>query len=361
MPRVLIAGGGSGGHVAPAIAIAEALSTLDCTCILAHSNRAIDTVMVQHTAFDSVVLPAKPLSFRPTSFLHFARGFIQTEKKVREFIKKERIDCVISTGGFVAAPALRAARKESCPTLMLNLDDPPGKANNLAKRWADEIVSTVRCTLPRATKIPPPLRSSVLATTYSECSYERYGLNNNKLTLLITGASQGATSINEFLPAFAAQYPTLFHGWQVLHLAGSGNVEQVAQRWNETTVEHTVLAFEQEMGHAWGIADFAVTRGGANTIAEIAINAVPSCILPYPYHKDEHQKTNALPLQTIGGVTIERDYIDPAKNIAHVGHTIGLFLKDHQMRFTMYQSLVTHAPKNGAVDVATACLKIMAQ
>ena len=279
MPKVLIAGGGSGGHVAPAIATAEALSLLGYSCVLAHSTRAIDKLMLEQTSFDSFTLDASPLSLTPVGCLRFIKGFRLAEKSIRKCIRDDAIQCVVATGGFVSAPALRGAKKEQCPTVMLNLDDPPGKANRLAVRWADRIFTTVACKLPNANRIEPPLRECVLASQINAYAYEEYSLDPKKMTLLVTGASQGANSINAFIPELAKQKSAFFQGWQVLHIAGPGNVEEVEKRWAESDVQHNVIAFEQQMGTVWGIADLALTRGGANTIAEIAFNAVPSIVL----------------------------------------------------------------------------------
>jgi len=358
MPNVLIAGGGSGGHVAPAIAVAEALVAQGSTCTLAISHRAIDARMLSSTTFESFALPAAPLKLSIQGGIRFLRGFAQTEQIVRTYIEEVGIDCVVSTGGFVCAPALRAARKAHCPTVMLNLDDPPGKANRLASRWADCILTTVDCALPNAERIPPPVRSSVLATARQNETYTAYGLDPQKLMLLVTGASQGATSINACIPELAMQNPTFFQGWQVVHLTGTGNDEEVSAKWGETDVQYCVLEFEEQMGTLWGITDLAITRGGANTIAELAINAVPAVVLPYPYHKDDHQRTNAEQLRKVGGVLVEKDYINTTKNLAHAGNTILALLKDHQKRFAMRQALASQTPINGSTCVADACMRI---
>ena len=110
------------------------------------------------------------------------------------------------------------------------------------------------------------------------------------------------------------------------------------------------------MGFAWGVADLAITRGGANTIAELAMNAVPAVVLPYPYHKDNHQTMNAMSLVKSGGVIIEKDYVQPVMNLVHAGSTICKLLKDHQQRFAMRQALASLPPENGAVAVADACI-----
>ena len=356
MAKILIAGGGSGGHVAPAIATAESLQTFGHTSILAHSTRKVDSFMASQTPFESLQLPACPLSLSPIGFITFLNGFRKTEKQVHDYIVNERIDCVLATGGFVAAPALKAAKKVSCPTVLLNIDNPPGKANRLAVRWADTILSTVECSLKNARLVPPPLRECVLASSNSKECHEHFGLDSHRMTLLVTGASQGATTINEFIPILAKQHPAYFNGWQVLHIAGSENVTAVEELWKDTKIPHKVVGFVQNMGLAWGVADLAITRGGANTIAEIAINAIPSIVMPYPYHKDQHQQQNALPLDTIGGVRIEKDRIQTSQNLLHASSTILALLKNHKERFAMHQALVANMVDNGAIAVAEGCI-----
>jgi UDP-N-acetylglucosamine--N-acetylmuramyl-(pentapeptide) pyrophosphoryl-undecaprenol N-acetylglucosamine transferase len=361
MPNILIAGGGSGGHVAPAIAVAEALLSLDCTPIIAHSEREVDLVMASETTFTCMTLPAKPLSLNPKKFLSFCSGFKQTETTVKQTILSDEIDCVLSTGGFVAAPALRAARKQKCPTVLLNLDNPPGKANRLAVRWADCTLSTIEGAFQHYTKVAPPLRECVIAPTdKSEC-HETFNLNPHLMTLLVTGASQGASSINEFIPSLAKQQPAFFQGWQVLHITGANHESNIRELWKEIKVPCTVVGFVEEMGLAWGAADFAITRGGANTVAELAINAVPAIVMPYPYHKDNHQSTNAMPLAKLGGVLIEKDCVQIGLNLAHAGSTLCLLLKNHHQRFAMQQALAADLPENGATSIANACINAVKQ
>ncbi len=356
MPNILIAGGGSGGHVAPAIAAAEALQSLECSTVLAHSNREVDSLMAINTPFHCITLPAYPLSFKPIRFLKFCLGFFQSQKCVSHLIKHNNIDCVLATGGYVSAPALKAAKKQHCPTVLLNLDNPPGKANRLAVRWADTVLSTVDCSLQNATKIPPPLRKNVIAPEKNAQCYERFDLDPHRLTLLVTGASQGASTINELVPLLAKDVPNSFRNWQVLHIAGSNHVDVVTKYWKNTNVQYRVIDFVQNMGDVWGITDLAITRGGANTIAELSINAVPAIVMPYPYHLDEHQRTNAKPLESAGGVIIEKDFITTSHNVSSAGKTLLWLLKDHKKRFEMRQSLVSLEPENGAVAVGHACI-----
>ena len=356
MPNVLIAGGGSGGHVAPAIAAAEELESRGCNVVLAHSNRSIDGMMVDRTSFEGIQVPAAPVSVNPVGTIKFCLGFLRTSRMIRNIIRNRSINCVLATGGFVAAPALKAANDVGCPSILLNIDDPPGKANRLAVRWADRVLSTVHCDLDRATQIEPPLRKVVIASSDSDECKKRLGLSTRLLTLLVTGASQGARTINDLICELAIKFPSNFQGWQVLHIAGTVHVEQLQDKWSGIDVPCKVLGFHHEMGDAWGAADLAITRGGANTIAEIAINSVPTVVMPYPFHKDEHQRSNALPLADLGGVVIATDHIQLDQNLYDAGDSILELMGNHQSRFEMRQFLVGKAPINGATAIADACI-----
>jgi len=356
MPSVLIAGGGSGGHVAPAIAAAEELTTRGCDVLLAHSNRSIDDLMVGGSPFEGLRVPAEPASVHPVGVVRFCLGFLGTSRIIRDVIRYRHIDCVLTTGGFVAAPALKAARGVGCPSILLNLDDPPGKANRLAVRWADHVLSTVTCNLTHVTLIKPPLRKSVIASSDIQTCKERLGLDIRLQTLLVTGASQGARTINDLVCELATRFPQNFQGWQVLHIAGTSHVEQVQAKWKGIDVPCTVLGFHNAMGDAWGAADLAVTRGGANTIAEIAMNGVPTVVLPYPFHKDEHQRTNAMPLAEIGGVVVVTDHKQLEPNLVDAGDSILELMGNHHTRFAMRQAMVSSIPENGAVAIADTCI-----
>ncbi|MBC8201115.1 MAG: UDP-N-acetylglucosamine--N-acetylmuramyl-(pentapeptide) pyrophosphoryl-undecaprenol N-acetylglucosamine transferase [Planctomycetes bacterium] len=355
-PNVLIAGGGSGGHVAPAIAAAQSLSGEGASVILAHSDRKIDMEMLCDSPFDGIVLPAVPFSINPLRFIRFCARFLRASKKIRSIIKERNITCVLATGGFVAAPALHGARKIGCKTVLLNLDNPAGKANKLAVRWADVVLSTVECDLLGAILIPPPLRKCVISDSLVVACKKKFGLNPNRMTLLVTGASQGASTINALLPELAKKNAPCFHGWEILHIAGTTHIAEVEQAWKEANVPCKVLGFTHSMGDAWGAADLAITRGGANTIAEIAMNAIPTIVMPYPYHEDEHQRSNATPLERLGGVVIATDHKELALNLDDAGSIILQLLKEHHQRFTMRQAMLENPPINGADAIATFCL-----
>jgi UDP-N-acetylglucosamine--N-acetylmuramyl-(pentapeptide) pyrophosphoryl-undecaprenol N-acetylglucosamine transferase len=155
-----------------------------------------------------------------------------------------------------------------------------------------------------------PIRRRAIATGSPGKCRARLGLDVDRPTLLVTGASQGATSINEFMIALIQCDPKMFADWQVCHLSGQGADESMRAAYKRAKVRAVVQPFLNEMGLAWGAADLAISRAGASSVAEAAHNAVPTVFLPYPYHEDMHQKHNAQPLVDLGGAFIATDFID---------------------------------------------------
>ena len=241
------------------------------------------------------------------------------------------------------------------PSILLNLDCPPGKANKLAKRWASHLVTTVECGWNNAQIIAPPLRKASTNCPQDHLCKSTLGLNPKLKTLLVTGASQGAKTINALIPALAQKMPKVFDGWQILHLSGAQHKDAVQNLWSKTLVPAVVIDFLDNIAFAWNAADLAISRGGANTIAEITFHAVPTIILPYPFHKDNHQKKNALRLQICGGVEIVTDHKAVTKNIEDAGIKLCKLLESDNRRARMQESLIALNGENGAETLADLC------
>ncbi|PKL33496.1 MAG: hypothetical protein CVV40_00645 [Planctomycetes bacterium HGW-Planctomycetes-2] len=193
----------------------------------------------------------------------------------------------------------------------------------------------------------------------------RLGLEPERPTLLITGGSQGAGSINALIRALLRDSPEVFRGWQVIHQSGGGGgggggdaeAEGEALRAYQTAgVPALVRPFFSEMGLVWRASNLALTRCGAGAVAEAWANRVPALFLPYPYHRDEHQRWNALPLVDIGGALLERDLIDPSLNARAAGTTLASLLRDLPRVRAMSQALERLGPADGADRAARSIL-----
>lgn len=365
---VLFAGGGTGGHIYPGLAIAEHLAALarargrTLSCRFICSDRAIDRAILEREQAEFEPSPAKPLATRPMGLLRFIRAWGPAVRHARRAIATARATAVhrdrvhlVAMGGFVAAPAAQAARVERCPITLVNLDAAPGKAN----RWIARRAGSAFTTFPVAAhyarewrSIPPIVRSAAVDPRSPAEARAALGLDASRPTLMITGGSQGAGSINRFLAALAREQPGTLAGWQVLHQTGDDDNAALADAYARAGVPARVEKFVPGIGLWWRAADLAIARAGAGSVAEAWANAVPTLFLPYPWHKDQHQRLNAQPLVAAGAAALGTDLIEPAANVRELGPALAHLLQTHAARQAMADALARLGPADGAPRVA---------
>jgi UDP-N-acetylglucosamine--N-acetylmuramyl-(pentapeptide) pyrophosphoryl-undecaprenol N-acetylglucosamine transferase len=361
----LFAGGGTGGHIYPALAIIEQLQSLDPSahCELLVSDRPNDRAILEPLNIPFAPLPAKPFGSRPKSLLRFLTSWGPSVRQTRETIRRlkqshDRV-VVIAMGGFVAAPAARAGHCEHCPVILVNLDAVPGKANELIARKAHAIYSA--CDIeghPSWTRVPPIVRASTLKHIDQSDARARFGLDPYTHTLLITGGSTGAQSLNRFLAAFVKAHPESLAGWQIIHQTGKqiDDTELNALRaiYRDANISAWVEHYIDDMGAAYAAADLGIGRCGAGTVAECWGASLPSMFLPYPYHKDQHQLHNAKPLLAIDGAIACTDHIDPETNMRSHASTLVELLTQPDRRAHMRSALQSLGDPDGARRIAQA-------
>ncbi len=357
----LFAGGGSGGHISPALAIGERLVELDPSVktVFICSTRLIDTTMLAEANVDYTPIPGAPFSMRPRGLARFARSWVHSRKAAHAEMKHRRIDRVVAMGGFVAAPVVSAASRAGVPVTLMNLDDPPGKANRWIARRCDNVLSAIEITdLPGFAErvVGMPIRRNAVASSTARSCRTGLGLDPDLPTLLVTGASQGARSINGMVTAMAAAEPDLFEGWQVLHLTGAGDESRSRAAWDTAGVTATVHPFLHGMGAAWGAADLSVSRAGASSVAEAWANAVPTLFLPYPHHGDRHQHRNAAPMVAAGGAVVETDAVETDANVARAGATLRQLMRDGPRLRSMRAALHARPAPDAARTIARLLL-----
>ncbi|MFN0133406.1 MAG: UDP-N-acetylglucosamine--N-acetylmuramyl-(pentapeptide) pyrophosphoryl-undecaprenol N-acetylglucosamine transferase [Phycisphaerales bacterium] len=353
MNRFLFAGGGTGGHIYPALAILEHLHQPHLFLV---STRPIDARILAAASEPFEALPAQPIALRPRALLRFLRSWGPSVRAVRRLIHESRArgesPHLVAMGGFVAAPAVQAARAERVPITLVNLDAVPGKANRWIARRATTIVSSAAMPGFDWPRVPPIVRAAARAGQPPAACRTALGLDPARPTLLVTGGSQGARSINSLLIEIARCEPAALAGWQILHQTGRDEDDTVRAAYSAASVPAIVAPFIDRMAAAWGAADLAVCRSGANTVAEAWANAVPCLFLPYPFHRDQHQRLNAVPLVDAGAVALATDRIDPAANMQDAGQTLIALLRDPARRARMKAAFAALGPADGAARVA---------
>lgn len=371
----IFAGGGTGGHIYPALAIAHALRVLssDITPRFLVSDRPLDARILSSERLDSEPvsfssLPAKPFSPRPLALARFLHSWAPSVRTVRAEIQaaaRRGPVVLIALGGFVAAPAVQAARAQRIPRLLINLDAVPGKANRWIARHCHRILTAAPLAPhlgahPHSVwqSIPPIVRPLAVSTASPHDARRDFNLDPNTRTLLITGGSQGAGSIDAFLMHMAALPSHPLQGWQVIHQTGKETLEAARNAYTAAGIAAWVNDFIPNMGQAWRAADLALCRAGAGNVAEAWANAVPALFMPYPFHRDQHQRHNARILIDRGGALLTTDHIDPAANLANAGHTLQALLSDFPRLAAMRHAMQTLGPADGAHHAANAVIAL---
>ncbi len=353
---ILFAGGGSGGHIYPNLAVLERLreAEADVQIHLLVSNREVDRHIVEKEKLPYTALPARPLVMQPKALWEFYKAYKQSELMVLGLMQRGA-SAMVSTGGFVSGPAVSAAQKAGIPCAMLNLDAVPGRANKFTANKASEVFTTYSTDLlRRAQKIGMPLRRSVIGSQPPEKARWALGLRPDLDTILVFAGSQGSASINQMMMELCtrAQHRKALEGYQIIHITGPDDQEKVQQTYDRADVRGLAYAFCNQMGAVWSAATIAIGRGGAGTVAEAWANAVPTIFMPYPYHKDQHQRLNAQPLVSAGAAILQQDKVDPIENVNQIAGPLKALLGNKNQLEKMRQIMKDTCPPDGAQTVA---------
>jgi len=335
-PWIAFAGGGTGGHLFPALAVAEALGGTrgDIDISFFVTARPIDRQVLEARGYGFTPQVVRPFSRRPTEWWGFWRAWRAACGAARRRFRERRPAMVVGSGGYAAGPPLHVAQKMGIPTALLNPDAVPGRANRFVAKRARLICVQWAVTSDRFPATAPvqvtgcPVRPE-FARANREEGVAAFDLDPARKILLVTGASQGARSINlamlelvGFLAAAGAG-PSGAAAWQVLHLAGPDDRQRVADAYAAANLPATVLAFTDRMAWAMAAADLVISRAGASTLAEITALGRPSVLLPYPYHRDQHQRANAQVLADAGAAILLADRVDAVANAGQLRGVLG--------------------------------------
>ncbi len=361
------AGGGTGGHIYPAVAVAEQIAKIQPTAKIHFfcSSRSIDEQILGRTGFEYTQLAAKVFSVRPGKLISFCSSFLASYKIAKEVIAKSKDTVVIGVGGFVSGPICLAAHKCKVPIMLLNVDIVPGRANKIISRWADEIFvqfeETVQYFAHKSAKVNVvgcPLRSG-FGNPEPNKATEQLGLEKNKKTLLITGASSGSENINKAVCSLSGKLDAFADDWQIVHLAGRGNFEKVKSQYSNAKISNKVLGYFDDMPNLLAAADLVIGRSGAVSVAEFAAAGTPSICMPYPYHRDRHQYLNAGKLVEAGAAIIVDDLPDEKDRAEWLWEELEDLMKGQKKRQEMKRSCEAIAKKEASLKVAEKLVKIV--
>jgi UDP-N-acetylglucosamine--N-acetylmuramyl-(pentapeptide) pyrophosphoryl-undecaprenol N-acetylglucosamine transferase len=305
---VVIAGGGTGGHIEPALATADALRRADprmaITCL--GTERGLETRLVPARGYELALIPPVPLprSLTP-QLLSVPSRMLGSINATAEVLDEVRADVLVGFGGYVATPGYLAARRRGVSIVVHEANCRPGLANRIGAQLTDRVFTgQPGVKLAHSRYIGIPIRQQIASLDRLALGDEaraRFGLRPDLPVLLVTGGSQGARSINTAVLGAAASLSAA--GIQVLHIIGPRS-EDV--RVPSGDVPYVVLPYLDRMDLGYAAADFALCRAGAMTCAELTAVGLPAAYVPLP-HGNGEQRLNAVPIEAAGGGLIVAD------------------------------------------------------
>ncbi len=349
-PCILFAGGGTGGHLMPALATAQAIKERNsyADCIFLTSKRVLDPFGSALQEFCSVTAPEVRWQGinSATTFTFVSAGSIE---RTLETFRRYRPDAVVGMGGWGCAAAVFAAKMFNIPTMLFEANAVPGRTVKFLSRLADKVQlqwEIGRDKLGTAEVLPcgTPVRADVLEGDRRRAA-GKYGLDPSRTTMLVLGGTQGALPLNNLLPETLKLAAVNNTRLQVLHITGADHAEKFKNYSVPRGIVYRSLGFEPQMHHAYSIADFALCRAGGGTLAELTALGIPSILVPYPHAADGHQLANASRLAEAGAADlIEQHNASPARLADAVASLAGC--KERRMK------MKTRAEAIGRPDAA---------
>lgn len=312
--RVVICGGGTGGHIYPGLAIAEALAA---------SRTPVDVLFVGSDGPERQIVPRAGWAFRPVASRKWPRRLTWTllqavwltavgTVQALRLLMQWRPKVVVSTGGYAAAPVGAAAALLGVAIVVQEQNLAIGVANRVLARWARAISVShdrvARALGPRAVATGVPVRRGAVGGDRTR-GRRAFGLQDRPLTILVLGGSQGARSLNAAVVDMAPALPSGAEV-QILHQTGQEHEAWVRARiaTRSESVHYVVVPYIETMADAYACADLVICRAGAATLAEVTANGLPVIVVPYPLAADGHQDLNAQVLEEAGAAVVIRDH-----------------------------------------------------
>jgi UDP-N-acetylglucosamine--N-acetylmuramyl-(pentapeptide) pyrophosphoryl-undecaprenol N-acetylglucosamine transferase len=320
----LFSGGGTGGHLTPGLAVAAELQREDnaCRVLFAGSDREIERTMIASAGYEHVALPVESLQTLRRNPFRFALRNWRAWRKSRTLLDQTRPTAVIGLGGFASAPLVAAACRGHIPTIILEQNSVPGKAN----RWLGRRVNNVCLSLEESTAwfgcdcntviTGNPVRQEIAAL--GELPSPPSGQN----TLLILGGSQGATGLNDAVRGMIQSDPERWKNRRIIHQTGPAQIESLRAFYGDLRLDHVVAPFFEHVGMLYRESRLVISRAGATTLAELACAARPTILVPFPAAADNHQFFNAKHYADAGGAVIVTQQSDQDVTARQLGDAV---------------------------------------
>lgn len=350
---VVFAGGGTGGHLMPGIAVAEEIRALDPAGTVLFLTRAdpLEEGILREKGFDVATVPASRLGPGP---IGAARGFLDLGRSaVRSLsiLKRRSVGVVVGLGGYVSAGPLLAARMSGVPFFLMEQNAILGKVNrHFAPRSSGTFVpwkSSAPAGLPHVVPLGNPVRRAIRGLLAD-------GGKGNPPTLLVLGGSQGSRAVNEIMMRMLPVLEERGTRWRFLHVAGASQADAVRAAYARHRVEADVRPFVAEIDRWYARSDLAIARAGGTTLAELCVAGIPSILVPLPTAADDHQRANAKVLEKARASVIIEEGPGAAERCLAA---LDAMLEDPGRMTAMSQAARGLAKPHAAVQIASKVLE----
>ncbi len=311
--NVLIACGGTGGHLFPGIAVAEELEKQGHKVLLLISEKKIDAqASKKYGTLQFITVPAiaKPATFslKMLPFLNRLRKSIHQSKQI---LKEHKCDVVLGMGGFTSLPPIFAGKTLGLTTYVHDSNALPGKANRLTARWCTKVLLGLQAASPyfQSEKVivtGTPVRKELSVPIRQDRARATLNLPSDGKAILVMGGSQGAKRLNSLVVEAAKELQKTSLTVRFLHITGASDFDRVSEL-AKNIEGYQVLSFCNDMASAYAACDLAICRAGASSMTELSYVGMPSILVPYPYAADDHQTFNARVFEQAGAALLRQE------------------------------------------------------
>lgn len=364
--KIVLSGGGTGGHIYPAITIANNIKALrpDAEIIFVGTKEGLESQIVPHYGYQLKYITVAGFQRKfNLSTITSAMKLLFGMRDAYRLIKRIQPDLVIGTGGYVCGPVLIWAALMKIPTCIQEQNAMPGVTNKILSNFVKMIFlgykEAEKYFSGKAVKIftGNPVRREIMVDKKTQ-ALENFNLSPNKKTLLVFGGSRGARTINLAM----ANVEKKFAGRddiQVLHATGTDAYEKYVDTLDSKVLEADnikILPYIHEMPLALAAADIAVSRAGAIGLAELMVKGIPSILIPYPYATANHQEFNARALEAVGAAIV---ILDKELTSDKLQEEIEKLLVQDDVLTDMKVAAIKASKPEAAVDIAKQALKLV--
>lgn len=349
LQKVVLAGGGTGGHVTPALALADAFRAQvpGCEVLFIGTPQGLESTLVPRRGWRMETVPGSRLVGAGLAVkVRGSRDLLRGILAARKILQREKPNLVVGVGGYASGATLLAARSLGIPTAVHESNAVPGLTNRVLGLLVDRVYlgfAAAKNDFPRDNLLVSgnPVRPEIRAL-----GADRHFATNRPLHILVVGGSQGSEFLNEHAPGLIASLRESGLELEVRHQVGKLDPLPVAARYEAEKLSHTIETFIDDMAAAYAWADFAITRSGSGTVAELAAAGLPALLVPFPFAAGDHQAANAKAFADAGAGTWVRQADWHEARLAHA-------VREFLAHSSVWQAASTAARQMAGSDAAT--------